>query len=148
MNKKFLLLFIFLIFLACKTNEKQTQKTHRINTSEATPGTYKIIGKVVKIKKIASNDTKDICSQYPCLAMVKIMDVTATGSGITIPLKIGEIMEMRFTYTLSNTKNIFKDIKVPYPGLKKGDEFIGVAQQQLLAGSTNPKFVIGDYELK
>ncbi len=147
MNKT-LILFVFLFILACKTNEKQTNRIHRINTTQATPGTCKIIGKITQINKIESKDTKDICSQYPCLAMVEIMDVTATGSGVTVPMRVGDIVKMRFTYTLSNTKNIFKEIKEPYPGLEKGDVFIGVALQQMFAGNSDPKFVIGDYELK
>jgi hypothetical protein len=97
---------------------------------------------------ISLSDVPDSCClKYPCYASIRIIEVSGCGSGVSVPINAGDTLQVRFAYTLHNTKDVFPAMKVHYPGLKAGDEFTAGAQQRLKVG-TDGEFVIYDYTVK
>lgn len=73
-----------------------------------------------------------------------ILDVSACGPGISLPLNVGDTVTMHFTYTLQPTSKLFPAMKVQYPGLNRGSVFTANAEQRLQMG-TNGIFVVTAY---
>jgi hypothetical protein len=143
---KHLIAFIFVFCFSSYTAQAQKQAKHDLAPS-SNPMSCKIEGKILHILKPTGEDSGTVCAKYPCRAKVKIGQVYGCGSSVSIALNPGDIVEMRFAYTLHKTAKIFPAMKVQYPGLKKGDEFIAVAIQHLKPLSAG-EYIIYDYELK
>jgi hypothetical protein len=111
------------------------------------PMSCKIEGKIIRILPPSAGDGNSICAKYPCRAKVKIIEVFGCGSSVSAALNQGDTLTMRFPNTLHPTAKIFPKMKVQYPGLKKGSEFIAIAEQRLIPGAT-AGYTIFDYELK
>jgi hypothetical protein len=144
------LIFILLIlFISCKTTAVKTPaKATAVKPAPSTnPMSCGIQGKIISITKAFDTDTLSICSKYPCKAKVRIMAVPECGSAVSQVLIPGDTVEMRFMYSLSDTKKIFPYMKAHYPGLTEGQLFTATAEQRLAPG-TNGVFVIFGYELQ
>jgi hypothetical protein len=104
-------------------------------------------GRIVEILKPVDTDMNSVCSKHPCMAKVLIEDIHTCGSSVSLPVNPGDTMEMHFTYTLSDTRKIFPDMKAHYPGLKKGKKFTATVEQRLAPG-TDGHFVVTHYTVK
>jgi len=140
----------YLLFILCSvifcSSIAQVHKGKKQNIApSATPMTCKIEGQIMKMIPPSKADTGTPCATYPCRAMIKMIRVYGCGSSVSASLNKGDVVEMRFEYTLHNTSKIFPQMKVRYTGLKKGDIFIADAQQRIkMGGGVN--FVIYDYK--
>jgi len=138
----YLILFTSLIFLnSCGTN--RTNKIIKIPPNQA-----QIIGQIISVEPVSnSNGSNDICSKYPCIAVVKISSLNY-GAGFP-PLSIGSQIRIRFAFTLSRTTSeMFPNMKKSYPGLKKGDTFTGLISYIKTIDNTVPSFQIFNYSIK
>lgn len=73
---------------------------------------------------IDSTVEEDPCSNYPCLARVKIVKVIRCGKIISGKPSEGTEQWVKFRYTLSTeTNELFPDLQYDLPGLKKGQLF-------------------------
>jgi hypothetical protein len=135
---------VFIMLCCCRTLPQN--KAERSMPAATKPGTCNIEGKIVAVMAPSDKDTGSICSKYPCRAMVKIIKVFGCGAGVSLPVHGDDTLEMKFAYTLHPTE-IFPDMKVHFPGLKKGDVFMATASEHLVLGSSG-EFVIYDYEVK
>lgn len=77
--------------------------------------------------------------------MVQIIEVSSCGSAASFPAIPGDIVEMKFPFTLVNTTGIFPGMKAHYPGLKKGDIFSADVEQHMKIGY-GIEFVANSYE--
>jgi hypothetical protein len=143
----------FIVFLAllplsafCQTKGVRSAAVRAL-TSEASPMSCHIAGKVVEVLKPKPADKGSICVKYPCRAKVRIMDISVCGPAVSLSANAGDTVVMRFTYTLHATAKLFPRMKMRYPGLKKGDVFTANAVQHLEPGSEGG-FVITDYHRK
>ena len=137
-------LFFLILFFSCSSLHENNAWGVMPATSE--PGSCRIEGRIVGILKPGANDSGSICAQYPCRAKVVVLNVFGCGAGVSMAVHEGDTVEMKFAYTLHSTE-IFPDMKVHFPGLKKGDKFKAIAKQQLVMGG-NSEFVIFDYTVK
>ncbi len=142
-------LFILLLVLAaaCKTTAvKQPLKPIALKPAPSTnPMSCGIEGKVLAIIKAFDADSLSICSKFPCRARVRITSVTECGSAVTQPLTPGDTVELKFMYSLGDTKKAFPYMKAHYPGLKEGQTFSATAEQRLVPG-TGGIFIVFGYE--
>ena len=139
---KYLILFISFIFLnSCGTN--RTNKLIKIPPNQA-----QITGQIISIDPVSNtNNSNDICSKYPCTAIVKVSSLNY-GTGFP-PLPIGSEMKIRFAFTLSRTTSeMFPNMKKSYPGLKKGDTFTALVSYIETINNAIPAFQIFSYSLK
>ncbi|MBS1771866.1 MAG: hypothetical protein JST82_03335 [Bacteroidetes bacterium] len=109
------------------------------------PSSCDIEGKILSIIKECPKDKQRLCAKHPCMAKVKVLQLSNCGSGMTDVT--GDTIVLHFTYTLDNTKKIFPQMKIVYPGLKKGNVFTGRVEQRVLPGN-KVEWVINDYHLK
>jgi hypothetical protein len=66
---------------------------------------------------------RDPCSLYPCTATVRVDSVLGYGSGFANALGPGQILEIRFAYTLAPSKQAYPDAAFSLPGLSVGEKF-------------------------
>jgi hypothetical protein len=135
-----LLLFIPLS-AACQTKKLQQNP---VPAPAASPMCCHIKGKIIDILKPDKDREGDICAKYACRARVRIAEVSACGAGVSLVLNAGDTVTMHFTYTLQPTAKLFPEMKVRYPGLKKGNVFTARAEQRLQMG-TDGYFVVTAY---
>ncbi len=132
------------LYCSCKT--ARDTATGKPNLAAVTPGTCNIEAEIINIIPPAVTDTSSLCARYPCRANVKIRAVFGCGSAVSLPVNGDDIVEMKFAYSLADTKAI-PDMTVHFPGLKKGDIFIANIRQQMVMGAQEV-FVVYDYEKK
>jgi hypothetical protein len=131
------LLFCMLLIplsVSCQT-KKALKSAQSQPVSEGTPMSCRIEGRVTQILKPEVADKGSICARYSCKARVKILDVSACGSSVSMPLNAGDTVMVRFAYTLHATAKLFPNMKVQFPGLKKGSVFYANAEQRLVMGA-------------
>ena len=65
------------------------------------------------------------CSKTPCIARIKINEILKMGQMCGPMIYRGAELKVYFAFTLSETtKDLFPDLVVHYPGLKKNDTFV------------------------
>lgn len=145
MHNVFRLSVVLLSLCSCGSMRGQnTAKQAAVPVEEvATPMSCLIEGQVVKILPAQDADSKSVCARYPCRALVKLINVSGCGAGVSMTPGPGDTMEMRFAYTLKNTKRIFPEMKTQYPGLKKGQHFRARAAQRLRPGTQGELVIYG-----
>lgn len=143
MKKQLLLFFLLWLYCCCKTAEAQRTPREAHTEAAATPMACKIKGQVTRILKGSAESTGPY-AHHPCRAKVKILDVYGCGQGVTTLLNKGDVIEVRFAFTLDRTRNIFPSMKTKYPGLKVKDVFVANAEQRLAMNDSND-YVVYDY---
>ena len=96
---------------------------------------------------MACNITGEIVEVIEPLARVKILSAPSCGQAVSIAINEGDIVEIKFAYSLQNTKKKYPTMATQYPGLKKGDIFTAIAEERLAPG-TPGYFVIYGYTKK
>ncbi|MBS1584790.1 MAG: hypothetical protein JSS82_04525 [Bacteroidetes bacterium] len=129
--------------LVCCGFRGYAQKDAVMDAGEATPMSCRTEGQIVRILKAGDPDKKNLCSKHACRALVKIISVDACGAGVSLRYNSGDVVEMYFAYSLSNTRKLFPNMKVVYPGLKKGQHFTARIEQRLRPGSDGVFVVYG-----
>ena len=104
-----------------------------------------IRAEIIQVLKPQAKDRGTVCARYPCRAKVKILEVSQCGSAVSLPLNAGDVLTLRFAYTLHATAKLFPGMKFRLPGLKKGNVFSANAVQQLAMG-TDGEFVVSQYQ--
>jgi hypothetical protein len=66
---------------------------------------------------------RDPCSLFPCTATVRIDSVLGYGSGFATVLGTGQVIDVRFAYTLAPSKQAYPDAAFSLPGLSVGERF-------------------------
>lgn len=120
------------------------QKDPLLDAGERTPMSCRMEGAIVKVLKASDPDKKNLCSKHACRALVKIISVDACGPGVSLRYNSGDVVEMYFAYSLSNTRKLFPNMEVVYPGLKKGQHFTARIEQRLRPGGEG-EFVVYGY---
>ncbi|MFI5196069.1 MAG: hypothetical protein ACHQD8_03180 [Chitinophagales bacterium] len=140
------LCFSSILHGSCKTMQAHKPAPQKAGAT-AVSMSCKIEGRIIEVMDMRDEDTGSVCSKYPCMAKVKIMDVFGCGSSIMLTLNESDTVEIRFLYTLHNTSELFPTMKTQYPGLKIGDVFIANVEQRLKVGS-GVQLIIYDYQLR
>lgn len=146
LKSKSTLRFVILlsVLVLCNGVICYAQKDALVDAGEATPMSCRMEGQIVKILKANDPDKKSVCAKHACRAMVKILSMDDCGQGVTLQYKSGDVVEMRFAYSLDNTRKLYPNMKGVYPGLKKGQRFSARVEQRLRPGSEG-EFVVYGY---
>lgn len=143
--RTFLIVACIVLSCSCKTAE---QKTTLPPGGEGTsnPMSCKVHGQVIKIYPPLPAG-QGTCSQYPCYADVRIIDISDCGSSVALAVNTGDTIKMKFEFTLNNTKEAFPNMKAQYPGLKQGSRFTSWAEYRMRPASGG-EFVVYGYDPK
>ena len=88
------------------------------------PGHCRFFATVVSIDSLpAVPESAGPCSKAPCTATVRVDSVVAYGSAFPRPLAKGQLLHIRFIYTLNPSQLLFPGMKPGLPGLTSGDRF-------------------------
>lgn len=137
--KKLLIALLILVPAAAKA-----QKDPVIDAGVSMPMSCRMEGQIVKILKADDPDKKSVCAKHPCRAMVRVISMDGCGQGVSLRYNDGDVVEMRFAYSLDHTRKVYPNMKVVYPGLKKGQRFSARVEQRLRPGSEG-EFVVYGY---
>ena len=151
-------LCVALLILSCRSSQDQVRKEEAQIQQPADvgpgvpPGHCRIVGTVISISNTLSAKAEDPCSKSPCMASVKVNEIIGYGSAFTSPLSMGKEIQVRFTFTLAPTKEMYPQMSPPLPGLAVGSRF----QADLSIGdmaigddaSKTPLFSIGLYTIR
>ncbi len=115
------------------------------------PSVCRIVATVVAVDSVVpGTGADDPCSHVPCRATVRIDTVLGYGSAFPRPLSPGQLVRVRFTFTLAPTATVLPSVSPPYPGLSTGSRFKadleGTPSKDQPAGEES--FVVGPYELQ
>ena len=149
----FLALILFLV--SCSSTKEMADQNQKNAPQSAGPGVApdhcRIVGTVVKVETSGSSDATDPCSKAPCLATVRVEQILGYGSGFARTLHKDEEIKVRFSLTLSPTKEILPEVVPPLPGLSVGSRFqadITGGRVPMMAGQGAPPYVTDLYQVK
>ena len=121
-------------------------------TGNIPPNHVRIVGTIVEINEnLTSTDPSDPCSRAPCIATVRIDSVKGYGAAFAGVLTLGNRIEMRFPFTLGDTKEIIPGMIDYYPGLSLGSQFLAdVESRQVFdpGARSTIEYIIFGYEIK
>lgn len=135
-----------MLVLSCACGVAHKAHVEANSSVAVAPGSCSVRGKIICIVTPSGADTADICSKYACRAQVQIIGVAACGAGVSLPVNAGELVEMKFAYTLHSSE-VIPGLRTKFPGMKKGDVFTANVSQRLVMGGTS-EFVVYDYDVK
>lgn len=141
-----LLLMMQPLYSSCQAKKAAQTRTNDPLPAQTLPMFCRIEGKILSYMKPSKSEEGD-CARHPCLARVQILAVDACGSSVTIPVNVGDTMDIRFAYTLHPTARIYPRMKEKLPGLKPGNVFAANAQARITMGSGG-EFVVWSYRRK
>jgi len=147
-----------LVLFSCKSTQQkkeqasadQPQKASslKIGAHDIPPGQCRIIGTIVSIAEIQKpGNADDPCSQAPCQAVIRVDSVLGYGQGFIRPLSKSKEVPITFKFTLSPTKDLFKNMTKTYPGLEVSSKFRATVEAQQLLGTKSFKYSISGYEI-
>ena len=112
------------------------------------PSHCRFVGTIVSIDSpsVAASPA-DPCSKAPCTARVRIDSILAYGSAFPSPLAMGQIVAVRFSYTLHPTNTLYPAMSPALPGLNEGSSFKADLEglPGPAPGATN-LYTVGSYE--
>jgi hypothetical protein len=147
LSHHYLVALLLLLPLSACAQAKKVQKADELPAVGSAMMSCRIEGQVVRILKPDARDKGTICAKYSCRARVKILNVGDCGAGVSVPLNAGDIITMRFAYTIHATRKLFPGMKVHFPGLKKGNRFAAHAEQRLAIGTAG-EFMVTEYVIR
>ncbi len=132
---------------AAETSEKE--KAMVSEGQRIPPNHCRVVATIVSVKSdLKGASEKDPCGKAPCMAVVKIDSVIGYGSAFGTSLMPGKEVEVRFTLTLSPTKEILPEVTPALPGLTVGSSFEANIRSAATAGSTTLALSIDSYKKK
>ncbi len=151
-------LISLLVLFSCNSTQKKKEKVSagqpqkasslKIGAQNISPGQCRIIGTIVSIAEIQQTGNADSpCSQAPCQAIVRVDSVLGYGQGFIRPLSKSKEVPISFKFTLSPTRDLFKNMTTMYPGLTVGSKFRATVEAQQLLGTKSFKYSISGYEI-
>jgi len=116
------LLPLFLISINCSKEVTKEKNEPNIEKPDTIPPSHaNITGTIMEIEPVLKN-TDGPCSQYPCIASVKIESIQY-GSAFPV-ISPGNVVRIKFAFTLNKTtQKLFPNMDESYPGLKVGEKF-------------------------
>ncbi|MFC1493472.1 hypothetical protein ACFL6O_05875 [candidate division KSB1 bacterium] len=87
------------------------------------PNHARIVGKIIRIHPELSEREDHPSSLVPYMADVRIEELMGTGMAFPGSISEGKTITVKFTFTLSPTKDLFPELKDHLPGLKVNDSF-------------------------
>ncbi len=155
MTRSVLLPLVAVLTLSCSSSRQEqsaaeTSEKEKAMVSEGQripPNHCRVVATIVAIKPDLKGSTeKDPCGKSPCVATVKIDSVLGYGSAFGSTLGSGKEIELRFTHTLSPTKEILPDINPPLPGLAVGSRFQADVRASAVMGTADMLFSVDGYK--
>lgn len=129
---------------AAETSEKEKAMVHE--GQRIPPNHCRVVGTVVAVKPdLKGSGANDPCGKAPCIATVKIDSVLGYGSAFGSSLGSGKEIEVRFTHTLSPTKEVLPEINPPLPGLAVGSQFQADVRASAVMGAPQVVFSVDGY---
>lgn len=156
--KNLVVLISLLVLFSCKSTQQKKERVSpgqpqkasslKIGTHDIPPGQCQIIGTIISIAEIQKTENADTpCSQAPCQAVVRVDSVLGYGQGFIRPFSKGKEVPISFKFTLSPTRDLFKNMTTMYPGLTVGSKFRATVEAQQLLGTQSFKYSISGYEI-
>ncbi len=152
------LISLLVLFSCNSTHQKkgrvspgQPQKASslKIVAQDIPPDHCRIIGTIVSIDAIKkTGNVDDPYSKAPSRAVVRVDSVLGYGQGFIRPLSKSKEVPITFKFTLSPTKDLFKNMTKTYPGLEMGSKFLADVEAQQLLGTESFQYSISGYEVK
>lgn len=144
----FILTVSFLSVNCHKEVTKDSTDQKLADPNKIPPGQAEINGEIVEILPIQrmQND-KDPCSKAPCMAKVKVENISY-GAGFPVINK-KDTLTIKFNFTLlPTTKEMFPNMDETYPGLNVGDRFSAHTSFVSSIGSGQSEFFVYGYSRK
>ena len=152
------LISLLVLFSCNSTHQKKEQvspgqpqkaSSIKIGAQDIPPGHCRIIGTIVSIDAIQkTGNADDPYSKAPSRAVVRVDSVLGYGQGFIRPLSKSKEVPITFKFTLSPTKDLFKNMTKTYPGLEMGSKFLADVEAQQLLGTESFQYSISQYEVK
>jgi hypothetical protein len=159
MKECIFILFISFLFLTplagcggSSPAEKESNLDLRNNTTvyqeKIAPDHCIIVGTIFKIDtSLEKSGVNSPCSKVPCIARVRIDSVLGYGPNFP-PLRLGEIIKIKFGFTLGpTTRDLFPHMTGYFPGLKENDTFKADVGKTAInySGSNSAEYMIYAY---
>ena len=142
MNRLFQIVLLVSFTLYSGTLQAQKAVTHHLAPG-SNPMSCFIEGQIIRVLPLTKAD-KGLT--YPCRARVRVLSVSHCGSSVPMSLNVGDIIEIKFVYTLHSTSKT-KDMQIALLGLKKGNRFMANAEEHLQMGNKT-QVLVYEYEVK
>jgi len=142
MNRLFQIVLLISFTLYANAVPAQKAITHHLAPG-GNPMSCFIKGEIIRVLPLTKADK---IYKYPYRARVKVLSVSHCGSSVPMSLNVGDIIEMKFVYTLHSTSKT-KNMQITLPGLKKGNRFIANAEEHLQMGNKT-QVLVYEYEVK
>lgn len=115
--------------------------TTYVLSAKVPPGNCRITGRIISIKpNLLTSNPKNVCSQYPCFATVKIDSILGYGAAFSKPVNRGKEITLKFEYSLKpTTKELFPNMDERLPGLDVNSVFTG--DIEYLSPAENPEII-------
>jgi len=112
------------------------------------PNTCRLKATIVNVLPVSGTTAGDPCSTAPCLADVRVDSVLGYGSSFPAPLSAGNVIRLRFTFTLAPTKAMFPSMQNIPAALQSGDSFTAVLQafETVSSAAATERFIVNDYQ--
>lgn len=148
------------LILGCRSSQEQVKKEEASSQTQkpadvgpgVPPGHCRIVGTVISISNSLTAKAEDPCSKAPCTASIKVDEILGYGSAFTSPLSAGKEIQVRFTFTLAPSKEMYPQMAPPLPGLAVGSRFqADLSMGDMAIGddaSKTPPFSIGLYTIR
>jgi hypothetical protein len=140
---------IGLVFLAsaCMSSQKTSNPDTTGTLPACPPDGFVIEGKIIEIVKRYDPDSGAVCHSYPCYAKVGVLEVLERRNRYETGMETGDTLLLKFAFTLSPTRQIFRDMAGSYPGLAEGDVFQANVKTGIVTNDFLLKFVVFEYRI-
>jgi len=131
--------------LIAQEKESETMQNKKPKFSEKdmyqiSPNTIHIIGQI----KTIEDKSVELCkNKYNHLALIKVVDIVGSGSGIINMLNKDDQLQMEFMMGFSEVKN---NGKIMFEGIKEGELFNGIVVEKLCKDTRKTIYIISDYK--
>lgn len=136
-------LFFLIVFASCNNLKKTAKDKPIVITNDIAPDQMLIQAKIVEIAAI-DNNAKFPCNEAYCKAVIKIINTKKSGHSFKPRLNINDELEVKFTFSLNGTKELFPNRDIHLEKLTKGDKFEAKITQHIDIGN-KINYTISDY---
>lgn len=157
MTRSFLLPLATLLAVSCSSSRNEgtggetagKEKSLITEDQRIPPNHCRMVGTVIAIKpSLEGRTATDPCGKAPCIATVRIDSVLGYGSAFGTTLSSGKEITIRFTHTLSPTKELLPEVNPPLPGLSVGSQFQADVRTSEVLGGTQMMFSVDGYRAR
>jgi len=149
-NTVIMLFFTLSIFIICKEKSETKKEEPEILAEQTSPNSARIIATIIEIDSTFRTRQKgDLCSEYPCRAVIRIDSILGVGMGFPSDFRKGKKLPAIFKFTLMPTEKIYPGLDKHFPGLSLNSKFsteIKVRKKLSKNTSGQKNFVIYEYK--